>query len=204
MSAALHDPSIDDCETLCRGLCSEGLWKIGSCFEDLIHVRPHTAAHYNPRYFDRSGAICLARGIGSKQRSATLETHLIHLTKYELRTGINTKDQDDVPHDTLSPQRPGALYAVPTQAHLTTQQQYTSVHVSYYMEHTHGGTTRQERKTAKRAQLLEAYMDKIPMGQLQAAFSGRNRLSELVVAYGFKTVRTTTYFELKELFADLD
>ena len=102
--------------------------------------------------------------------------------------------------------------------HITTQQQFEDEHVSYYMERTHGNTTvgerkttmeerkaiREERTATKRAKLLDAFIDAIPMQQLQRAFgSGCDALTNLVVAYGFNTVRTTIFKELKELFDEL-
>ena len=56
---------------------------------------------------------------------------------------------------------------------------------------------------AKRAKLLDAMINKIGMEKLRSAFSGRNKLSDLVVSHGFRTVRTTIFKELKELFEEL-
>ena len=227
--ASIHDYSLDTSDALFKPSCAQlknriehlglGLWKIGGCYMDLLDVRPRNAAHYNPKYFDRDGAVCLAYGMTDKQNAAMLETTAIQHAKFQLRIGVNTKSQDDVPHDGYSPERPAALYAVPVRPHITTQQQFEKVHVSYYMERTHGTTTKEERKAAKeerkaakrapggvigtkRAKLLKAYIDMIPMQQLRRAFSGRNALSDLVTSYGFKTLSTTIFNELKELFAE--
>ena len=118
------------------------------------------------------------------------------VAKFELCIGVNDKSLYDVPHDGYSPVLP----------HITTQQQFKEERVSYYMdmERTHGGTTKEERKAAKRFKLLDELIDAIPMQQLQRAFgSGCDALTNLVVAYGFNTVRTTIFKELKELFDEL-
>ena len=212
-SDALFNPSPEELKLRVERLANLGLLvKIGSCLQNLLDVRPRDAAHYNPKYFYRDGAVCLAYGIIDKQLAAMLETTAIQHAKFQLRIGVNTKSHDDVPHDGYSPERPAALYAVPVRPHITTQQQFEKVHVSYYMERTHGTTTKEERKAAKRApggvigtkraKLLKAYIDMIPMQQLRRAFSGRNALSDLVTSYGFKTLGTTIFNELKELFAE--
>ena len=38
---------------------SEGLWKVGQCFENLLDKRTRNAAHYNKAYFNVDGAIIL-------------------------------------------------------------------------------------------------------------------------------------------------
>ena len=63
---ALHSPT---CEALCQllsMLCSTGLWKLGSCYEDMLDTRPISTQHYNPTYFNTAGAMCVAYGIISK------------------------------------------------------------------------------------------------------------------------------------------
>ena len=117
--------------------------------QDLLGVRPRDPAHYDDAYFNRDSAVCLAYGIDDTQRSAVLETNAIQYAKFDRGIGVNTKSRHDVPHDGYSPARPGALYAVPVRPHITTQQQFEEEHVSYYMERTHGGTTKEERKAAK-------------------------------------------------------
>ena len=62
---ALCSPSVSQLIALLASLCSTGLWKLGSCFERLLDTRTHDAAHYNPMYFNRDGAICVAYGIAS-------------------------------------------------------------------------------------------------------------------------------------------
>ena len=106
--------------------------------------------------------------------------------------------------------------------HITTQEQFKEVHVSYFLERKYGNTTKEERKAAKeerkaakweahsgaiytkRAKLLDELIDAIPMQQLQRAFQNpiERDLRKLQVKHGFKQSNTTTYKELKELFAE--
>ena len=142
---ALHSPQTDELCKLLRTICSRGLWKIGACYEDLLDGRPRDAAHYNPEYFDRDGAMCVAYGITGKAHSAALETAGIKLLKDDLRVGVNYKSSDDVPHDSYSSARPGALYIVPVKPRYTTQQQFWDEHKSYY-KLTHGGAGLMEQR----------------------------------------------------------
>ena len=57
-------------------------------------------------------------------------------------------------------------------------------------------------KQQKRAKMLDEFIAKIPMKQLQPAFSGRHRLNDLLKSYGFGGVGTPIFKELKELFAE--
>ena len=90
MNRALCSPSVAQLFALLASLCSTGLWKLGSCFERLLDVRTHDAAHYNSKYFNRDGAICVAYGIASKVTAATLESTGIQYLKYTLRVGVNS------------------------------------------------------------------------------------------------------------------
>ena len=134
------------CELLSE-LCSTGLWKFGSCFEDLLDVRPFDSAHYNPAYFNTAGAICVAFGITGKALAATLETAAIQYLKHTKRVGVNDKISDDVSHDRISATRPQALYIVPVLPRFTTQQQFWDEHKSYY-KLTHGGAGLKEQRKA--------------------------------------------------------
>ena len=154
MDHALCSPSVAQLIALLASLCATGLWKLGSCFERLLDVRTHDAAHYNPKYFNRDGAICVAYGIASKVLAAALESAGIQHLKYTLRVGVNSKDSDDVPHDGYSSVNLAALYIVQVAARITTQAQFFQEHVSYYVERTHGTSTKEERKLAKRAAKL--------------------------------------------------
>ena len=113
MAHALCSPSVAQLIELLVSLCSTGLWKLGSCFERLLDVRTHDAAHYNPKYFNRDGAICVAYGIASKVLAASLESTGIQYLKYTMRVGVNSKDSDDVPHDGYSAFNLAVLYLVP-------------------------------------------------------------------------------------------
>ena len=102
-----------------------------------------------------------------------------------------------MPHGGYSPERVAAIYAVPVRPDVaTTQEEFRAVHVSYYMERTHGGTTKEERKAAKRAKLLDKrakLLDELiyasPMQQLQRAFESPTspvELWKLQRKHGFK------------------
>ena len=189
MDHALCSPSAAQLIALLVSLCSTGLWKLGSCFERLLDVRTHDSAHYNPKYFNRDGAICVAYGIASKVLAATLETTGIQYLKYTLRVGVNSKDSDDVPHDGYNFSNLAALYLVPVVARITTQAQFFQEHVSYYMERTHGTSTKEERKLAKRAAKLAELMEVIPARLLSEAFQpwrSQKMLNGLEKTYGCK------------------
>jgi len=64
-SDVLYDPSSAQLKLRVERLAA-GLWKIGSCFVDKLNVRPRHAGHYNPDYFNRDGAVCLAYGTTNK------------------------------------------------------------------------------------------------------------------------------------------
>ena len=130
---ALHSPSEDQLTALLSTICSDGrLWKIGSCFEDLLDTRPFSTTHYNPTWFDTKDAKCVAYGITTKERAAVLETAGIGHLKHTLHVGVNAKDRDDVPHDHISAARPEALYIVPVVRTITTQAQFKDEHLSEY------------------------------------------------------------------------
>ena len=205
-SDALYQPSRDQIELRVERL-GPGLWKIGSCFVDLLGTRPRDAAHYDDRYFDRNSAVLLAWGFDEKGQSALIETAAIRYAKFQLGNGVNTKSRDDVPHDNLSAERPGAIYAVPVRPDVaTTQEEFKRVHVSYYMERTHGNTTKQERVAAKRQQLLDQLINAIPMPQLLLAFespTSPSRLRKLQGLHGFKESDATVYKELRAIFDEM-
>ena len=184
-------------------ILSAGLWKVGQCFQDLLDNRPRDAAHYNPQCFNRDGAIVLVHGLVDTARAEQLETDAIQRAKLHLRTGVNDKSKDAVSHDLYSHERPGAVYAVPVRSDVaTTQDEFKQVHVSYYMERTHGGTTKEERKAAKRFNLLDELIDAIPMQQLQRAFAMPNKsaLNKLQTKYDFNESNNEIYKELQTLF----
>ena len=212
---ALYNPTSAVLIELETANLSTGLWKIGSCYEDQLGTRPRSTAQYNPVYFDRGRPVCLCYGLVDTAHAALLETACIRHAKFDLMTGVNTKSKDDTPHDGYCARRPGALYAVPVRSDVaTTQAGFKVLHVSYYMDRTHGKTTKEERAAAKeeraaakrapggaifakRAKLVKEYIDKIPMKQLERAFSGRNALNDLVVSYNFKSVNSTIFNEMK-------
>ena len=139
MSQALVAPTKAELTAFLTGVCTDGrLWKLGSCFEDLLDTRVHNAAHYSPTFFNRPGAMCVAKGMTAKEQAATLETAGIQHLKFALRVGVNVKSIDDVPHAGYSPSRPGALYIVPVLPRFATQHEFWDEHNSYY-KLTHGG-----------------------------------------------------------------
>ena len=205
-SRSLLNPSPDALQESVDKLLPDGLWKVGQCFEDLLGTRPRAAAHYNPKYFERDGAILLAHGLYNTVYAEQLETGAIQRAKFHLRTGVNTKGQDGVPHDRYSHGRPGAVYAVPVRSDVaTTQEEFHAVHVSYHMERTHGTTTKDGRMAAKRAKLLDELIAAIPTQLIRRAFvhpTSRQVLHNLQVKYNFKTSNSTIYKELRALFVE--
>jgi len=133
MGHALPVPSEGELTKLLTKLCSDGpLWKLGSCFEDMLDVRPFNTSHYNPNWFVSNDAICVAYGITTKALAKALETTGIRHLKHTLLVGVNVKDHDDVPHDGISSARPQALYIVPGVRTITTQTQFKAEHLSEY------------------------------------------------------------------------
>ena len=131
-SRALDSPTHEELYALLSTLCATGLWKLGSCYDDLRDTRPFDTAHYNPTYFNSSGAICVARGLTDKASAAALETAGIQYLKFKLQCGVNVRSSDDVPHVGYSSSRPGALYIVPVQRRFTTQKHFWEEHKSRY------------------------------------------------------------------------
>ena len=205
-SRSLLNPSPDALQESVDKLLPDGLWKVGQCFEDLLGTRPRNAAHYSPKYFERDGAILLAHGLYNTEYAEQLETGAIQRAKFHLRTGVNTKDQDGVPHDHYSHGRPGAVYAVPVRSDVaTTQEEFHAVHVSYHMERTHGTTTKEGRMAAKRAKLLDELIAAIPTQQIQRAFvhpRSNGELIKLQRKYNFKASNGKIYMELRALFVE--
>lgn len=144
---ALHLPTPEALYELLSELCTPGLWKLGSCYQDLLDVRPFDQAHYNSTYFNTAGAMCVAYGITSQANAKALETAGIEHLKFTLLVGVNVRISDDVPHNGYSPSRPAALYIVPVQPRFTTQQQFWHEHKSYYKQ-THGGAGLMEQREA--------------------------------------------------------
>jgi hypothetical protein len=142
---ALLSPTAEALCELLSELCATGLWKLGSCFVDLLDTRPFSSQQYDSTYFNTPGAICVAYGITTKDLAKTLETAGIQHLKYTLCVGVNVKDEDDVPHDAISAARPQALYIVPVWPRFASQQQFWDEHKSYY-KLTHGGAGLKEQR----------------------------------------------------------
>ena len=135
--------------------------------------------------------------------AATLESTGIQYLKYTLRVGVNSKDSDDVPHDGYSFSNLAALYLVPVVARITTQAQFFQEHLSYYMERTHGASTKEERKLAKRAAKLAELMEVIPPRLLSEAFQpyrGKWYLNTLQTQFALKQLNNDIYAELRDMY----
>jgi hypothetical protein len=146
----LHSPSKEQLTTLLSTLCSDGrLWKLGSCFEDLLDGRPFSVTHYNSTRFDTVDAMCVAYGITTKELAAALETAGLRHLKHTLLVGVNIKDQDDVPHDAITAAHPQALYIVPVVRTITTQAQFKAEHLSEYKLKNLGVPTLMEQRVAQ-------------------------------------------------------
>jgi hypothetical protein len=156
MSQALVAPTKAELTAFLTGVCTDGrLWKLGSCFEDQLDTRVLQSAHYSPTFFNRPGAMCVAKGMTAKEQAATLETAGIQHLKFALRVGVNVKSIDDVPHAGYSPSRPGALYIVPVLPRFATQHEFWDEHKSYYKQ-THGGAGLMEQREAAGLPLFAA------------------------------------------------
>ena len=118
--------------------CSEGLWKIGGCYERLVNVRPFSSGQYNSKYFDRY-AVCLVKGIPAKFVAELLENYAIQYAKYVLETGVNAKDKDAIPHNGYSREDPGAIYAVRVRSKYESIEHFKIEYQSYYMTTLGGG-----------------------------------------------------------------
>jgi len=198
---SLDNPRLHELSAHVDWLLCSGLWKIGSCFEDQLGTRPQCASHYNPQYFNRDGAVLIAFGLVDTAYAVQLETVGIQRAKFNLRTGVNTKSRDGVPHDHYSPVRPGALYAVPVRLDVaTTQDEFKQVHVSYYFKRKGKVPL---RRSEKRAKLLDELIDAIPMQQLRRAFespTSPRELWKLQRKHDFKESNKEIYMELRALF----
>ena len=129
---ALHNPKLGELLEAVDQRLSQGLWKVGQCFEHQLPFRPR-GSHYSATYFDRQRGILLAYGLTDTARASQLETAAIQRAKYVLRTGVNAKDRDGVSHDDYCASRPGALYAVPVLTGVAkTQAKFKKIHVSPY------------------------------------------------------------------------
>ena len=146
MRHAIYMPTKEELTRRLSVVCGDGgLWKLGSCYEDQLDLRPFDSVHYDSEFFERD-PLCVAHGIESKSLAALLETAGIqHLKRMDV--GVNVKNSDDVPHDGISAARKQALYVVPVKRTMTKVQQFRDVHVSYYKQ-THGGVGLKEQRRA--------------------------------------------------------
>ena len=92
--------------------------------------------------------ICLVKDIPYKSEAERLETEAIQYVKYVLKTGVNVKDKDGIPHARYSSKRSGAIYAVRVRSEFTSIAQFKREHKSYY-KLTRGGGLRATGNTKK-------------------------------------------------------
>ena len=118
--------------------------KFGSCFEDLLSIRPYSAAHYDNEYFEHDGVITGDQsGIhthddvsGGLMKTCMMDQgrqlgHDINIRKFEGdadKSAFGRKPGDDV----FRVDRPGSLYVVPSK--FQTVVDFHHAHVSYYMK----------------------------------------------------------------------
>ena len=142
-------------------------------------MRPFSST-YEPEYYYREGAILLAYGLVDTARAEQLETAALQRAKFDLGTGVNTKDRDGLPHDGYCSARPGALYAVPVRSDVaTTQEEFKRVFVSYYVK-LKGG----KKKTTSVPDALATLKEHFEASQLERAFvGGRKGLNVLARPY---------------------
>ncbi|KAH8067237.1 hypothetical protein JL721_7639 [Aureococcus anophagefferens] len=107
MSRALCNPSRHELLELVDVLLRTGLWKVGGCYEDQIDIRPFSST-YEPEYYYRQGAILLARSGRHGSAVGLSRTAALQRAKFELGTGVNTKNRDLPDNYSF---RFGALYA---------------------------------------------------------------------------------------------
>ncbi|EGB05587.1 hypothetical protein AURANDRAFT_66358 [Aureococcus anophagefferens] len=191
MSRALCNPSRHELLELVDVLLRTGLWKVGGCYEDQIDIRPFSST-YEPEYYYRQGAILLAYGLVDTARAEQLETAALQRAKFELGTGVNTKDRDGLPHDNYSSARPGALYAVPVRTDVaTTQEEFKRVFVSYYLKlkggkkkTTYEEGRQQHENTLSVPDALATLKEHFEASQLERVFvGGRKGLNVLARPY---------------------
>ena len=148
MMYALPAPSVGELTSLLTLNCEPGkLYKIGSCFEDQLNIRPFNKTHYNETWFSPE-AYCLAYGITTKKTAASLESVAINHLKNHMQVGVNVKGQDDVPHDAISAARPQAIYLKPVVPRITSRSQFKEEHISEYKRKNMGVPTVTQQRLA--------------------------------------------------------
>eukprot|EP00937_MAST-01D_sp_MAST-1D-sp2_P007724 g7724.t1 len=130
--APLANPTSDELRARIDEVLLDGrMWKIGQAFERQLYCR-WNSNQYDNEYFDRQGAIVLCKGINDKAHANLLETDAIQYAKHELKVGVNVKESESSMKDHYSHHDPGAVYAVPVLPEITSQQDFTDKHISYF------------------------------------------------------------------------
>ena len=148
MKFALQQPTKEEFRRLLTSLFPDPgrFAKLGQCMNDQLNKRPFSAIHYNPRWFDRPNAICVAYGIQTKELAEELESAgIVHL-KYTLKVGVNHNEVSTIPHKKIGVNRPSALYIVPVVNTIKSQAQFAEEHIS---AHTMGKDAEQTAATRK-------------------------------------------------------
>ena len=118
-------PSVERLKELLSDLCSDGrLWKIGSAYEDQLDHRVTGSTDYDPAWFSRSEALCVAYGIKSREEAELLETAGIHHLSKVMQVGVNVQQVGHVPNSVITKERPQGLYIVPVVRKFSSQSQY--------------------------------------------------------------------------------
>ena len=101
MEISLRNPTCAELMEEVNRRLSEGLWKVGQCFEDLLDKRPRSAAQYNEAYFNRAGArvAVVAHGVnvlrvdaGAQCVFCALDGGRLELRGFRRVQQANTKD----------------------------------------------------------------------------------------------------------------
>ena len=212
MEHALEEPSVEQLVCLLSRLvfADERMLKLGMCYEDRLHKRPFCSKHYNPLYFRREDAICVAFGIKTKALTQALETGGIKHLKHVLHVGVNVAEVSNVSSAQISKSRPAALYIVYVVAAIKSQAQFAETHRSAHMMRKGGGAvgpsgaeTHRMIFQAKLDEKLDDLVARISMPELKRVFkltSGWS-LNAIAKKKRLPTVDGKKYAELRALFS---
>ena len=107
------------------------LIKVGQAYTDRVDQRTCNASHYNPEFFARESAVCIATGFETKAIACDIETKAIAYVK-KLGRCVNATLKGAIPHDGYHAGRTGALYAVPTVTTFKNVAEFHEKHVSWF------------------------------------------------------------------------
>ena len=114
--------------------------------------------------------MCLINGISNKAAAERLESEAIQHVKHVLKTGVNVKDKDGIPHARYSSSRPGAIYAVRVRPKFKSRAHFKRAHKSYYKLTLGGGlkatgNTKKDRGVDK----ITLRIGKVALGTMHAS-----------------------------------